>query len=129
MIKTKSVHSPIDRTRDGLRLLVARYRGRGLKASRYDVWMANLGPSEALLAEVQGGAIDWGEFRRRYAKELLSDTGEDGNRTIKNRGQKFTLRLIEKLGRTGDVTLLCHCGEDEMRCHRHVLKAMLEKGV
>ncbi|MEA3142448.1 MAG: hypothetical protein QOK23_4617 [Gammaproteobacteria bacterium] len=49
MIRTKSVYSPIDHKKDGLRILVTRIRGRGLKKSRYHEWMANLGPSEKLL--------------------------------------------------------------------------------
>jgi uncharacterized protein YeaO (DUF488 family) len=69
MIKTKSVHSPIDRASDGLRILATRFRGRGLPADRYDVWMANLGPSEALLEAVRTGEISWGEFSRRYRRE------------------------------------------------------------
>ena len=48
MIKTKSVYSPIDRKRDGLRILATRFRGRYLPVSRYDIWMPNLGPSETL---------------------------------------------------------------------------------
>ncbi|HEX3912717.1 MAG TPA: hypothetical protein VHW71_04355 [Steroidobacteraceae bacterium] len=52
MIRTKSVNSAIDRKKDGLRILATRIRGRGLKKSRYDEWMANLGPSEKLLEEV-----------------------------------------------------------------------------
>jgi uncharacterized protein YeaO (DUF488 family) len=49
MIRTKSVYSPIDHKKDGLRILVTRIRGRCLKKSRYHEWMANLGPSEKLL--------------------------------------------------------------------------------
>lgn len=49
MIRTKSVQSPIVRNKDGLRILATRIRGRGLRKNRYDVWMANLGPSEKLL--------------------------------------------------------------------------------
>ena len=44
------------------------------------------------------------------------------NATIKNHGQKFTLRLIGRLARKGDVTLLCHCAEDQQHCHRHLLR-------
>jgi uncharacterized protein YeaO (DUF488 family) len=50
MIRTKSVHSPIDRKRDGLRILAARFRGRYMPVNRYDVWMPNLAPSEASVA-------------------------------------------------------------------------------
>ena len=48
MLRTKSVWSPIQRE-DGLRILATRFRGRGMPKDRYNVWMANLGPSEALL--------------------------------------------------------------------------------
>ena len=70
MIRTKSVHSPIDRHNDGLRILATRGHGRGLRANRYDVWMANLGPSEALMSARRNNRITWGEFSRRYRKEL-----------------------------------------------------------
>src|SRR5689334_17741628 len=70
MIKTKSVHSPIAPD-DGLRILAARLRGRGLPANRYDVWMANLGPSEALLRDLLARRVTWAEFGRRYRKELM----------------------------------------------------------
>ena len=53
MLRTKSVWSAINRKTDGLRILVTRFRGRGMPASRYDVWMPNLGPSERLLSGVQ----------------------------------------------------------------------------
>ena len=57
VIKTKSVFSPIEPRVDGLRILVARFRGRGLPTARYHVWMANLGPSEKLLRGFQSGLI------------------------------------------------------------------------
>lgn len=128
MVKTKSVRSPIDRE-DGLRILVARFRGRGLPASRYHVWMPNLGPSETLLRDWQGGALAWRDYARRYRQELFSAAAVDrANRTIKNHGQKFSLRLIAHLAQRDHVMLLCHCAEDEPHCHRHLLKALLEGG-
>ena len=126
MIRTKSVHSPIDRKQDGLRILATRFRGRGLPTSRYDVWMANLAPSEGLLRAALGKRITWGEFSRRYRKELVEGGSIDKrNRTIKNHGQKFTLRLLQELGRSQNVTLLCHCDEDQKQCHRHLLQQVL----
>jgi len=123
MLRTKSVWSPIDRKRDGLRILATRFRGRGMPAARYDVWMASLGPSERTLKAAQAGRMSWPEFARRYRAELLMGGGVDArNATIKNHGQKFTLRLIGRLARKGDVTLLCHCAEDQQHCHRHLLR-------
>ena len=127
MIKTKSVSSAIEPRKDGLRILVARFRGRGVPASRYHVWMANLGPSEKLLREFQSGKIGWSEFSRRYLEELReSGTIDRRNATIKNHGQKFTLRLLQTLGRRTTVTLLCHCAEDAAHCHRHLLRRVLQ---
>lgn len=126
LIQTKSVHEPIQPRKDGLRILATRIRGRGLPGNRYDVWMANLGPSEALLRAGQRGRITWAEFRHRYRAELFEGGSIDRrNRTIKNHGQKFTLRLIQALGRRGPVTVMCHCAPDEPRCHRHLLQGIL----
>ena len=127
MLKTKSVHSPIA-SDDGLRILITRFRGRGLPADRYDVWMASLGPSEKLLKTVLAGGIIWKEFGKRYRDELFAPAASDvGNATIKNHGQKFTLRLVAKLAEKENVTLLCHCAEDATQCHRFLLRDLIER--
>jgi uncharacterized protein YeaO (DUF488 family) len=127
MIRTKSVLSPIDRKNDGLRILATRFRGRGMPADRYDVWIANLAPSEDLLNAILDNRIAWGEFSRRYRKELTEGGSiDERNRNIKNHGQKFTLRLLQELGRSQNVTLMCHCDEDQKQCHRHLLKKVLD---
>lgn len=127
MIRTKSVFSPIEPGTDGLRILATRFRGRGMPTSRYDVWMANLGPSEKLLKDILAGKIAWNEFSHLYRKELFEGgTIDRRNRTIKNHGQKFTLRLLQALAERGTVTVMCHCAEDELHCHRHILREILE---
>jgi uncharacterized protein YeaO (DUF488 family) len=90
--------------------------------------MASLGPSEELLRGFQCGEIEWAEFARRYKTEILdADAAADGmNRTIRNHGQKFTLRLLQTLAERGNVTLLCHCAEDQAHCHRHLLKKLID---
>jgi uncharacterized protein YeaO (DUF488 family) len=129
MIKTKCVRAPIDREGDGLRILATRFRGRGLPSSRYHVWMPNLAPSEALLDDFRTGLIAWPEFERRYRNELREGGGLDTrNRTIKNHGQKFTLRLLQALGRSQTITLMCHC-EREEHCHRRLLKRVLGRKI
>jgi uncharacterized protein YeaO (DUF488 family) len=129
MLRTKSVHSPIDPKNDGLRVLATRLRGRGMKSDRYDVWMANLGPSEKLLRRALRGLGDekiWRAFATSYREEMLSSPSIDrSNATIKNHGQKFTLRLLKQLAEKGNVTLMCHCAEDERHCHRHLLQELV----
>src|SRR5260221_2160115 len=126
MLKTKPIHSPIEKA-DGLRILVARYRGHRMPTDRYDVWMACLGPSERLLKTVH--EADWREWSRRYRAQILgADTCETQNPVIRDAGQKFTLRLIKHLARSQNVTLLCHCGEDTEHCHRFLLCDLINSG-
>jgi uncharacterized protein YeaO (DUF488 family) len=127
MLRTRSVHSPATAA-DGLRVLATRFRGRGLPASKYDVWMPSLGPSEKLLKAVVAGKIDWKIFAKRYREELYLDGPiDDRSDTIKNHGQKSTLRLIKALGVKQNVTLMCHCDEDETQCHRFLLLREIER--
>jgi uncharacterized protein YeaO (DUF488 family) len=89
--------------------------------------MANLGPSEKLLSGILSGKLSWPEFSHRYRDEIFASASLDkSNRTIKNHGQKFTLRLLQELGRRGNVTLMCHCAEGEQHCHRHLLAKILK---
>ncbi len=53
--------------------------------------------------------------------------GDKDNATIKNHGQKFTVRLIAKLAQRENVTLLCHCAEDATQCHRFLLQKLIER--
>lgn len=130
MLKTKSVWSPISKKTDGLRILATRFRGRALPTNRYDVWMPSLGPSERLLRAGQTGRISWAEFAAGYRTELFMDGPIDSrSRSIKNHGQKFTLRLLKKLARSGHVTLMCHCAEDQEQCHRHLLRRVILSGL
>ena len=102
ILRTKSVWSPID------------------------VWMPSLAPSERLLRSAQAGRITWARFLREYRRELFMDGPVDArSRSIKNHGQKFTLRLIRQLARRNRVTLMCHCAEDQAQCHRHELRRVI----
>lgn len=125
MLKTKSVYSPVTEN-DGLRILATRFRGRGTPTTLYDVWTPALGPSEQLLKAVQAGKITWSVFTRDFKKELFLDGPVDSrNKTIRNHGQKSTLRLIKAMAREGNVTLMCHCDEDAKECHRHILREVI----
>ena len=127
MLKTRSVWSQPKKD-DGFRILVSRFRGRGLPKSQYDAWMPALGPSEELLRAILSGAIDWKTYTKRYREELFLDGPIDAQcRTIKNHGQKSTLRLLKVLAAQQNVTLLCHCAEDTTQCHRFILAKEIEK--
>lgn len=126
MIRTKSAWSPID-PEDGLRILTSRFRGRGMKTDRYDVWLPALGPSEELLRKYQEGDLTWTQYSRAYVNELLEDGPVDARcATIKNHGQKSLLRLVKRLARDRDVTILCVCGEDVKHCHRYTLAKLIQ---
>ncbi len=127
MLRTDSVASGIPARPGALRILATRFRGRFLPTSAYDVWMPNLGPSERLLREFKEGRTSWAAFKRAYTRELLdADAKADrDNRTIRNHGQKFTLRLLAHLAGEHDVILLCHCGPDAAQCHRFVLEQLI----
>lgn len=90
--------------------------------------MPSLGPSEDLLRRVLDEQITWASFLREFRKELVMPGPIDTrNRSIKNHGQKFTLRLIKTLADQGAVTLMCHCDENAEHCHRYELKRLIER--
>jgi uncharacterized protein YeaO (DUF488 family) len=130
MIRTRSLFSAIEPSKDGLPILAARFGGRGLPSSGFHVWMADLGPTGERHSAALAQRITWGEFRRRYRKELFEGrTIERRNRLTKNRGQKVNLRLLQKLAKRETVTVVCHCDEDELHCHRHILKFVLQQKI
>ena len=127
-LRTDRLPGQPDTKKDGLRILATRFRGRGMATNRYDVWMPSLGPSEQILRDVLSDKISWATFVREYRREMLMDGPIDArSRTIKNHGQKFTLRLLKRLAEKGRVTVMCHCAEDEPHCHRHELKKLITR--
>ena len=110
MIKTKRIYEPADPA-DGHRLLIMRRWPRGIRKTAVDSWEPNLGPSLPLLTDHRQGKIDWPAFARLYRREMA------------NRPE--VLAKAAALAQAGDVTLLCGC-HDETRCHRTLLKDILE---
>jgi uncharacterized protein YeaO (DUF488 family) len=105
---------------EGLRIGTVRRPPRGVPKTEfasqdwYDVWYPNLAPSpglvkEALLAE---DAKSWAAFVRKYRAEMaLPDAAR-------------TLDLLAALSHSADFSVGCYC-ENEARCHRSVLRALL----
>ena len=109
---------------EGLRVGTVRRPPRGVPkaeyASRdiYDVWLPELAPSERLVKEARQATDerDWNVFVRRYRAEM------------KRPEAARLLGLLAALSHQTAFAVGCYC-EDEMRCHRSVLKELLaERG-
>jgi uncharacterized protein YeaO (DUF488 family) len=119
-IHTKRWDDPIEPDRDGTRILVTRYRPRGLakEDETWTEWLPHLGPSKDLHAAAYGKnglKILWEQYRKAYLAEMKAQGDE-------------IAKLAERL-RAGEViTLLCssQC-ERESRCHRSLLRELIEK--
>lgn len=106
---------------EGLRIGTVRRPPRGVRkedyASKdiYDVWFPNLSPSEALLREAFPVTDDktWRTFKRQFLSEMKSPEA------------KRDLDLLAALSHYANFSIGCYC-EDETRCHRSILKALLE---
>jgi len=107
---------------EGLRLGTVRRPPRGVPrtehASRnfYDVWLPELAPSEELVKEALRARTDreWKAFVRRYRAEM------------KRPPAARILDLLAALSHHAAFSVGCYCA-DEARCHRSVLKALLEE--
>jgi uncharacterized protein YeaO (DUF488 family) len=116
---TKRWNDPAEED-DGHRILVCRYRPRGVRtdAETWETWMPQLGPSRALHAEIygkHGAATGWDAFRRRYLAEMAAE-------------REAIEALAKRIARGETLTLLCSSAcTDETRCHRSLLKALIEE--
>ncbi len=110
MIRIKRVYEPPN-PQDGYRLLIMRKWPRGIRKDAVDAWDKELGPSLELLAGFRQGRVPWPEYVKRYTAEM--------------RAKPERIRAVAGRARTGAVTLLCGC-PDENRCHRSLLKALAE---
>jgi uncharacterized protein YeaO (DUF488 family) len=108
---------------DGARILVCRYRPRGVKKQdeAWDEWWKDLAPSAELHAAAYGKGgqepIEWDEYRRRYLEEITNERA------------RFSLRaLVNRVAAGETVTLLCSSAcEDEQECHRGLLRDLIVK--
>ncbi|WP_227458808.1 DUF488 domain-containing protein [Cupriavidus pauculus] len=109
---------------EGLRLGTVRRPPRGVPkaefASRdfYDVWYPVLSPSAELVAQAQSAKDEkaWRAFEKHFRAEMAQP---DASRT---------LDLLAAFSHQTNFSLGCYC-EDEARCHRLILRALLaERG-
>jgi uncharacterized protein YeaO (DUF488 family) len=105
---------------EGLRIGTVRRPPRGVPKSEfarpnwYDLWYPNLAPSAETMALGQqaDSERDWQAFRRKFRVEM---NAPEASRT---------LDLLAALSRQTPFSIGCYC-EDESRCHRSVLRALL----
>jgi uncharacterized protein YeaO (DUF488 family) len=109
---------------EGLRIGTVRKPPRGVPKSRfaaddwYDVWFPNLAPSVPVmkLALAAETPAQWAAFARKFRAEMAKP---DASRA---------LDVLAALSKHGHFSVGCYC-EDEARCHRSVLRALLaERG-
>ncbi|MEF7612273.1 DUF488 family protein [Aquincola sp. MAHUQ-54] len=109
---------------EGLRLGTVRRPPRGVPkaefASRdyYDLWLPLLSPSPELMRDGQAAADAkaWADFTRRFKRQLATPEASQ------------LLDLLAAMSMRTNLALGCYC-EDEARCHRSVLRALLvERG-
>jgi uncharacterized protein YeaO (DUF488 family) len=116
-LKTKRWNDAAERS-DGQRLLVCRYRPRGVRKDEetWDAWVPALAPSCELHADYygkHGAPIPWSEFRRRYLAEMKAQRDE-------------VAALGARVAAGETITLLCSSAcADPSLCHRTLLRDLL----
>jgi uncharacterized protein YeaO (DUF488 family) len=105
---------------DGYRLLVCRYRPRGVPkdGEPWDAWCSALAPSVELHADAygkHGPAIAWDAYEARFLVEMER--------------QRWWIEGFAARHRAGEaITLLCSSAcTDEARCHRTLVARLLEQ--
>ena len=104
---------------DGTRILVSRYRPRGVSRSEetWDEWWPDLGPSRALHAAYWGKngqpRLPFATYRERYLTEMQA--------------QIFRIRALAGRSAGGEtITLLCSSAcSDPALCHRTLLMHLI----
>jgi uncharacterized protein YeaO (DUF488 family) len=107
---------------EGLRIGTVRRPPRGVPKSEfssqnwYDVWLPNLAPSTELmkLGRAAETGKDWAAFVKKYRAEMADPE------------KSRVLDLLAALSHQTNFSVGCYC-ENEARCHRSVLRELLEK--
>jgi uncharacterized protein YeaO (DUF488 family) len=120
-IKVVRLGSP-RRSDEGLRVGTVRRPPRGVPKSEfakrdfYDVWLPDLAPSQELVSFAQSHDDErsWKTFERKYRAEM------------KKPEAAHLLELLAALSHQTNLAVGCYC-EREDRCHRSILRALLEE--
>jgi uncharacterized protein YeaO (DUF488 family) len=112
-VQTKSLREAAS-TRDGRRILVMSLWPRGVKKSHVNEWRRELGTPLEIVRKWKKGQITWSQVRRAYLASLRDPS------------KQKSIAELAALARQGTITLLCSC-PDESRCHRTLLKRVIEQ--
>jgi uncharacterized protein YeaO (DUF488 family) len=107
---------------EGTRIGTVRRPPRGVPKAEfssrnwYDVWFPNLAPSVETMKQAQAAVTpaQWAAFRKKYRSEMTRP--EAGH----------AIEVLATLSHQTNFSVGCYC-EDEERCHRSVLRALLEE--
>jgi uncharacterized protein YeaO (DUF488 family) len=107
---------------EGLRIGTVRRPPRGVPKSErgtqnwYDVWFPELAPSTQAVKLAQAAATErqWASFVKKYRAEMAAPD------------KRRILDLLAAMSRQSNFSIGCYC-EEESRCHRSVLRALLEE--
>jgi uncharacterized protein YeaO (DUF488 family) len=109
-------------TGEGLRLGTVRRPPRGVpkadfaRRDFYDLWLPILSPSAPLVKEGLSALNekDWKAFARKFRAEMNAPAARE------------MLNLLAALSQETNLAIGCYC-EDERRCHRSLLRTLLEE--
>jgi uncharacterized protein YeaO (DUF488 family) len=107
---------------EGLRIGTVRRPPRGVPKANfsshnwYDVWYPNLAPSADIIALALDAKTtrEWNVFARKYRAQMATPDNT------------HSIELLAALSHHSNFSIGCYC-EDEARCHRSILRALLQK--
>ena len=83
----------------------------------FDVWLPELAPSAPLVSWALSEPwtdVRWARYVRDYTREMREPAAQR------------LITLLAALSRQTDLSIGCYC-EDETRCHRSLLRGLLEE--
>jgi uncharacterized protein YeaO (DUF488 family) len=110
------------RRAEGLRIGTVRRPPRGVAKSQYarqnwfDVWFPELAPSARIVKLAQAARTErqWAVFVKSYRAEMAAPE------------KSRLLKLLAAMSRETNFSVGCYCA-DESRCHRSVLRMLLQE--
>ena len=91
-----------------------RFWPRGVRKTTIDLWMKEIGTSPDLIKDWKTGKITWTQFKTRYKRQMQGEN------------EKKLRTELRGYANQGPITLLC-IEKDPERCHRSILKELIEK--